>query len=100
LEKSVEILNVIFVTNNQAPKVKESDEHAFNFPTASISSQRPTILSLFAFGSIGRDHLRAEILHQLSLRTAKPNPKLQIWKTDWSFGEAGCGSVKCNRKSE
>ena len=55
---------MIFITNNQSPEVEEPGKEPFNFPAPDVPAQWPSVLRLASFGSIGRNHFCAVVLHQ------------------------------------
>src|SRR5213083_596653 len=70
MNETQEIFRVILPSYNQSSKVVHPGEHAFDFPTATKTSQCPSILGL-TFRStaltMGRDYFRTELTHHLTV---------------------------------
>lgn len=63
MDESKEEVRVIFVTSNDAAKVLEPTDRAFNFPSTTIATQWATVLRRWfdAIASVGTDQFDAAL---------------------------------------
>lgn len=74
-EKAQEILGVVFVASDQATKVVQPSEQAFDFPSSPIASPRASVLGgVFAVAPMGSDQLDTLLLQVLIQRIGVVRP--------------------------
>ena len=67
LEKAEEVPDVIFPAGNQASRVVEPGEEAFDLPAPAVPPQGAAVLGTASPRAIGRDHFDAVVVAQLRI---------------------------------
>src|SRR6185312_12814014 len=62
---ALKVLRVILIAHYESAKVEKPGEEALNLPAPPIAAQRATVLRWVPVAAVGRNHLRAVLLHQL-----------------------------------
>jgi hypothetical protein len=62
---------MVFVSNNNSPKILQPGKQAFDFPSTPITPKLSTILGrrLFSSSAVRRDHLNATLIQKLLIKT-------------------------------
>lgn len=67
LEEAQEIPNMVFPASNQAARVVEPSEEAFDLPASTVPSEGSAVLGAAAPRAIRRNHLDAIVVAQLRI---------------------------------